>query len=90
MLHRLIGTSKTTYDQLVQVADMSMRSYICVQVVPASTGAHAGLSGSFYIASVEGKPDVLYVDAVEGHDDRAERPGPQGGDSIRSGDEATR
>ena len=65
-LHRLIGTPKTTYDQLVQVADMSMRSYICVQVVPASTGAHAGLSGSFYIASTEGKPDVLYVDAVEG------------------------
>ena len=66
VLHRLIGTSKTTYDQLVHVADMSMRSYICVQVVPASTGAHAGLSGSFYIASVEGKPDVLYMDAVEG------------------------
>ncbi len=66
VLHRLIGTPKTTYDQLVQVADMSMRSYICVQVVPASTGAHAGLAGSFYIASVEGKPDILYVDAVEG------------------------
>ena len=66
VLHRLIGTPKTTYDQLVQVADMSMRSYICVQVVPASTGAHAGLSGSFYIANTEGKPDVLYVDAVEG------------------------
>jgi transcriptional regulator with XRE-family HTH domain len=66
VLHRLIGTPKTTYDQLVQVADMSMRSYICVQVVPASTGAHAGLSGSFYIASAAGKPDVLYVDAVEG------------------------
>ena len=66
VLHRLIGTPKTTYDQLVQVADMSMRSYICVQVVPASTGAHAGLSGSFYIASTAGKPDVLYVDAVEG------------------------
>ena len=65
-LHRLIGTPKTTYDQLIQVADMSMRSYICVQVVPASTGAHAGLSGSFYVASAAGKPDVLYVDAVEG------------------------
>ncbi len=66
VLHRLIGTSKVTYDQLVHVADMSMRSYICVQVVPASTGAHVGLSGSFYVASVEGKPDVLYMDAVEG------------------------
>ena len=66
VLHRLIGTPKTMYDQLLQVADMSMRSYICVQVVPASTGAHAGLAGSFYIASVRGKPDLLYMDAVEG------------------------
>ena len=66
VLHRLIGTPKTMYDQLLQVADMSMRSYICAQVVPASTGAHAGLAGSFYIASVRGKPDLLYMDAVEG------------------------
>jgi transcriptional regulator with XRE-family HTH domain len=65
VLHRLIGTPKTTYDQLVQVADMSMRSYICVQVVPATTGAHAGLGGAFMIASVDGKADVLYIDAVE-------------------------
>jgi transcriptional regulator with XRE-family HTH domain len=66
VLHRLIGTPKTTYDQLLQVADMSMRSYICVQVVPASTGAHPGLSCSFYIASAQGKRDVLHMDAVEG------------------------
>jgi transcriptional regulator with XRE-family HTH domain len=65
-LHRLIGTPKTMYDQLLQVADMSMRSYICVQVVPASTGANAGLGGSFYIASAEGKRDLLHMDAVEG------------------------
>jgi hypothetical protein len=30
VLHRLIGTPKITYNPLVQVADMSMRSYICV------------------------------------------------------------
>jgi hypothetical protein len=63
VLDRLIGTPKTTYDQLVQVADMSMRSYICVQVVPASTGAYAGLGGAFMIASLDGKPDVSYIDA---------------------------
>ncbi len=54
------------YDQLVQVADMSMRSYICVQVVPASTGAHVGLTGSFMIASRDGKPEIMHIDAVEG------------------------
>ena len=66
VLHRLIGTPKVTYDQLVQVADMSMRSYISVQVVPASAGAHAGLGGAFTIARVPGKPDVMHVEAVEG------------------------
>jgi len=66
VLHRLIGSPKTTYDQLVQVADMSMRSYISVQVVPASTGAHAGLAGAFTIARVPGKQDVMHVEAVEG------------------------
>jgi hypothetical protein len=54
------------YDQLVQVADLSMRSFVCVQVVPSSTGAHAGLSCSFHIASVQGRRDVLYMEAVEG------------------------
>ncbi len=44
---------------------MSIRSYVCVQVVPASTGAHPGLSGTFMIASLDAKPDVLYMDAVE-------------------------
>jgi Domain of unknown function (DUF5753)/Helix-turn-helix domain len=66
VLHRLIGTPKTMYDQLLQVADMSMRSYICVQVVPSSTGAHAGLSCGFHIASAQGKRDLLYMEAVEG------------------------
>jgi hypothetical protein len=54
------------HDQLVQLADMSARSYIAVQVVAASTGANAGLAGSFMIASFDGRPDVMYLDAVEG------------------------
>jgi hypothetical protein len=66
VLHRLIGTPKVTYDQLVQVADMSERSYISVQVVPTSTGANAGLGGAFTIARIPGKPDVMHVEAVEG------------------------
>jgi hypothetical protein len=37
VLHRFIGPPKITYDQLIQLADMSMRSYICVQIVPADT-----------------------------------------------------
>ena len=66
VLHRRIGTPKTTYDQLVQLADMSMRSYISVQVVPESTGAHAGLGGAFMIATVDGRPDIMHTEGVEG------------------------
>jgi len=47
VLHRQIGTPKVTYDQLAHLADMSERSYISVQVVPASVGAHAGLACAF-------------------------------------------
>jgi transcriptional regulator with XRE-family HTH domain len=66
VLHRPIGTPKTMYDQLLQIADLSMRSYVCVQIVPTSTGAYPGLSCSFHIASVQGKRDLLYMEAVEG------------------------
>jgi transcriptional regulator with XRE-family HTH domain len=66
VLHRLIGTPKITYDQLIQVAEMSTRPYISVQVVPASTGAHAGVDGAFAIVSVDGKPDLMHIEAVEG------------------------
>jgi hypothetical protein len=66
VLHRLVGTPKTMHDQLVQIADMSMRSCISVQVVPASIGANAGLGGAFTIATVDGRPEVMHVEAVEG------------------------
>ena len=36
VLHRLIGTPQIVHDQLVQVADMSVRSHISVQVIPDS------------------------------------------------------
>jgi len=45
---------------------MSMRSYICVQLVPASMGAHAGLGGAFMIATADDRPDVMHAEGVEG------------------------
>ncbi len=65
VLHRLIGTPKVTCDQLVHLADMSERSYISVQVVPASVGAHAGLACAFMVGSLDGEPDLLLIEAVE-------------------------
>ena len=67
VLHRLVGSPAIMHDQLVQVAELSQYPYLSVQVVPASTGANAGLGGGISLASGDGNaPDVLYMDAVEG------------------------
>jgi transcriptional regulator with XRE-family HTH domain len=67
VLHRLIGSRKIMYDQLLHLADTSCRPSITVQVVPAEVGAHAGLLGAFIIADFDdGAPSILYAEtAVE-------------------------
>jgi len=68
VLHRLIGSPEIMHDQLIHVADLAQRPYVCVQVVPTAVGATAGLSGAVNLASGDGSPDVLHTDAVpEGH-----------------------
>jgi transcriptional regulator with XRE-family HTH domain len=67
VLHRLVGSPQVMYDQLREVAELSLRSYISVQVVPAANGANAGLGGSLNIASGDGTPDVLHMDALQGY-----------------------
>jgi transcriptional regulator with XRE-family HTH domain len=67
VLHRLIGSRKIMYAQLLQLADMSCRPRITVQIVPADVGAHAGLLGAFIVADFDGAPSTLYAEtAVEG------------------------
>jgi transcriptional regulator with XRE-family HTH domain len=65
ILHRLIGTPAIMHDVLVHVAEMALRTYIVVQVVPAAKGANAGIGGAFDIASADGSPDTLRTDGVE-------------------------
>ncbi len=66
VLRRLIGSPPVMHDQLVEVAELSTRPYISVQVVPADNGANAGLGGALNIAGGDGTPDVVHMDAVEG------------------------
>jgi transcriptional regulator with XRE-family HTH domain len=66
VLHRLIGSPQVMHDQLTHLAELSARPYVSVQVVPADNGANAGLGGALNLASGDGSPDVLYMDAVEG------------------------
>ena len=65
VLRRLIGTPQVMADVLAHMAEVSDRPNVSVQILPAETGANAGLSGAFDIASADGTPDVLRMDGVE-------------------------
>jgi transcriptional regulator with XRE-family HTH domain len=65
VLHRLIGSPQIMADQLARVADLAERQNLTVQVLPSETGANAGLSGAFDLASGDGAPEVLRMEAVE-------------------------
>ena len=65
VLHRLIGSHKIMYDQLLHLADTSCHPSITVQVVPAGVGAHAGLLGGFAIANVDGAPGTVYMESPD-------------------------
>jgi hypothetical protein len=65
VLHRLIGSPQIMHDALLSLADMSERANISVHVIPSANGANAGLSGAFSIASADGMPDVVRMEAVE-------------------------
>jgi hypothetical protein len=72
VLHRFIGSVKIMHDQLLHLAEMSTLPTVSVQVIEAKTGAHPGVAGSFQIASVHGKPDLMVIEAV-GEDHTEER-----------------
>jgi transcriptional regulator with XRE-family HTH domain len=65
VLRRLIGSPQVMHDQLIHVADMGTRPHISVHVVPADTGANAGLGGAFDVASADGMPAVVRMEGVE-------------------------
>jgi hypothetical protein len=72
VLHRLIGSAGIMHDQLLHLAEMSTLPTVSVQVIGAKAGAHPGVAGSFQIASVHGKPDLMLIEAV-GEDHTEER-----------------
>jgi transcriptional regulator with XRE-family HTH domain len=65
VLRRLIGSPQIMADQLAHVAELSERPGVSVQVIPSAAGASAGLSGAFDLASGDGAPEVLRMEAVE-------------------------
>jgi len=66
-LRRPVGCAKVMHDQLGRLLELAQRPKIVVQVVPADAGPHPGTAGPMVIASLDGKPDVAYLDtALEG------------------------
>jgi transcriptional regulator with XRE-family HTH domain len=65
VLHHLISSPQVMADQLTHIAEMSERPNVSIQVILADTGANAGLSGAFDLASGDGAPEVLRMEAVE-------------------------
>jgi len=62
VLYRCVGSPKIMHEQLLHLAELAGRPRIAIQVVPARVGVHAGLLGGFAIASVEGAPDIVYLE----------------------------
>jgi transcriptional regulator with XRE-family HTH domain len=64
VLRREVGGPALMRDQLTRLIEFAARPKVCLQVVPASAGAHSGLCGPFMIASFDGTADVSYVDSA--------------------------
>jgi transcriptional regulator with XRE-family HTH domain len=65
VLHRMIGSRKVVYDQLLALADASCRKTITVQIVPSEIGAHAGLLGGFAIAAFDRAGGTVYMESPD-------------------------
>jgi transcriptional regulator with XRE-family HTH domain len=65
VLHRMIGSHKIMYNQLLALADASCRKNITVQIVPGEIGAHAGLLGGFAIATSDNAGGTVYMESPD-------------------------
>jgi transcriptional regulator with XRE-family HTH domain len=64
VLHRLIGTAEVMAAQLEHVAAVAEKVNVSIHILPA-TGANAGLSGAFTLATTDSLPETLVLDSVE-------------------------
>ena len=67
-IQRQVGGPETTRHQLESIVQISARPYVTVQVLPFSSGAHAGLDGRFTILTFPEPedPPVAYVEGLMG------------------------
>jgi transcriptional regulator with XRE-family HTH domain len=68
VIRRTIGGPEVMRDQLARLVEASRKPNVTLQVLPFSTGSHAGLRGPFSILEFPERadPDVAYVESVAG------------------------
>lgn len=64
VLYKQTGPPKVMHEQLQTLVEAIYHTHVNVQVVPTSTGMHIGNVGSFVIASINGEPDVVYLESA--------------------------
>ena len=68
VLHSQTGSPKIMRDQLRALIETSYHTHASIQVVSLSVGTHIGNVGAFAIASMNGEPDVVYLESARaGH-----------------------
>jgi transcriptional regulator with XRE-family HTH domain len=64
VLRRPVGNRHIMLSQCEHLIEMSARPNIIMQVIPASTGAHDGLNGSFIVADFADAPSIAYLETA--------------------------
>lgn len=64
VLHRGVGGPKVMHEQLTYLAEAGQKPNVSIQVIPAESGAHAGLEGAVSIAEHDGGPTTVYLESL--------------------------
>ncbi|MDX3318800.1 helix-turn-helix transcriptional regulator [Streptomyces sp. ME03-5684b] len=68
VLHRPFGGDDVMWRQLAHLLEFTNHRWMCIQVLPLTSGEHPGLAGAFNILRFEDHPDVFYTeDMMSGH-----------------------
>ncbi|MFE7973645.1 Scr1 family TA system antitoxin-like transcriptional regulator [Streptomyces shenzhenensis] len=67
-LYQEIGGREVMRAQLAHLLNLQKRTWLDIQVLPFSAGAHTGSMGTFYLLRFEKDPGIVYTeDFVQGH-----------------------
>jgi transcriptional regulator with XRE-family HTH domain len=67
VLRRPVGGRHVMLEQVSRLAEVARQPHMVIEVIPAGTGAHTGLTGAFALADFEDAPSIGYQEgAVRG------------------------